>query len=371
MAEKNWELSVLSELADKGWELTNGSGIQADTTYEERVRATRVPDSILPNYKAFRHGRESRESLIIPGEVKEALRRLNPDATEDHVQKAYTTLTRRRSANIMAENKEALGYMSAGIPVEMKAPDGTLRTRNLQVISADPAQNTYLAAQQVTVFSSGRTYRLDVVLYCNGLPVGIIELKDQDKKLTEAYNQMNTYQREIPQAFIYNIVTIMGQADHARYGTIGTPLSHTAQWNYNAEGAETPNGTYHDDNGQHSTPLNRIIQAFGTPEILLDMMRHFTLFVGTGSEEGSKSYVKILAKAHQYYAVREALDRAVKTHTGRGQVGVVWHTQGSGKSYSMLFFARAAMREKALHNPTIVVVTDRTDLDSQLSTRPS
>lgn len=368
MAEKNWELSVLSELADKGWELTNGSGIQADTTYEERVRATRVPDSILPNYKAFRHGRESRESLIIPGEVKEALRRLNPDATEDHVQKAYTTLTRRRSANIMAENKEALGYMSAGIPVEMKAPDGTLRTRNLQVISADPAQNTYLAAQQVTVFSGGRSYRLDVVLYCNGLPVGIIELKDQDKKLTEAYNQMNTYQREIPQAFIYNIVTIMGQADHARYGTIGTPLSHTAQWNYNAEGAETPNGTYHDDNDQHSTPLNRIIQAFGTPEILLDMMRHFTLFVGTGSEEGSKSYVKILAKAHQYYAVREALDRAVKTHTGRGQVGVVWHTQGSGKSYSMLFFARAAMREKALHNPTIVVVTDRTDLDSQLYT---
>ena len=79
----------------------------------------------------------------------------------------------------------------------------------------------------------------------------------------------------------------------------------------------------------------------------------------------SSRFDKILAKAHQFYAVREALDRAVKTHTGRGQVGVVWHTQGSGKSYSMLFFARAAMREKALHNPTIVVVTDRTDLDSQ------
>lgn len=86
MAEKNWELSVLSELADKGWELTNGSGIKADTTYEQREKDTRKPDSILPNYKAFRHGRESRESLIIPGEVKEALRRLNPDATEDHVQ---------------------------------------------------------------------------------------------------------------------------------------------------------------------------------------------------------------------------------------------------------------------------------------------
>ena len=130
--------------------------------------------------------------------------------------------------------------MRAGIPVETKAPDGTLRTRNLQIISENTDQNTYLAAQQVTVIFNGRTYRLDVVMYCNGLPVGIIELKDQGKKLSEAYNQMVTYQSEIPQAFTYNIVTIMGQPDEARYGTIGTPLSHTAQWNYDADGAETP-----------------------------------------------------------------------------------------------------------------------------------
>ena len=368
MAEKDWELTVLSQLNDLGWELTNGTGIQPGTSYTKREHDTRKPDSILPTYRAFRHCRDSNESLLIPGEVKEALRRLNPDATEDHVQKAYATLTRRRSTNVMAENKEALGYMSTGIPVEVKAPDGTQRIRNLHVISADPTQNTYLAAQQVPVSSGERSYRLDIVMYCNGLPIGIIELKDQDKNLSEAYNQMATYQREIPQAFTYNVVTIMGQTHEARYGTIGTPFSHTAQWNYDSEGVETPNGTYEDECGQFSTPLNRIIQAFGTPEILLDMMRHFTLFVGTGTEEGSKSYVKILAKAHQYYAVREALDRAVKTHIGRGQVGVVWHTQGSGKSYSMLFFARAAMREKALYNPTIVVVTDRTDLDSQLYT---
>lgn len=366
MAEKDWELTVLSQLNDLGWELTNGTGIQPGTSYTKREHNTRKPDSILPTYRAFRHCRDSNESLLIPGEVKDALRRLNPAATEDQVQKAYTTLTRRSSGNTMAENKEALGYMSTGIPVEMKAPDGTQRTRNLHVISADPAQNTYLAAQQVPVSSGERSYRLDIVMYCNGLPIGIIELKDHDKNLSEAYNQMATYQREIPQAFTYNVVTIMGQTHEARYGTIGTPLSHTAQWNYDSEGVEAPNGTYEDECGQFSTPLSRIIQAFGTPEILLDMMRHFTLFVGTGTEEGSKSYVKILAKAHQYYAVREALDRAVKTHTGRGQVGVVWHTQGSGKSYSMLFFARAAMREKALYNPTIVVVTDRTDLDSQL-----
>lgn len=368
MAEKDWELTVLSQLNDLGWELTNGTGIQPGTSYTKREHNTRKPDSILPTYRAFRHCRDSNESLLIPGEVKDALRRLNPAATEDQVQKAYTTLTRRSSGNTMAENKEALGYMSTGIPVEMKAPDGTQRTRNLHVISADPAQNTYLAAQQVPVSSGERSYRLDIVMYCNGLPIGIIELKDHDKNLSEAYNQMATYQREIPQAFTYNVVTIMGQTHEARYGTIGTPLSHTAQWNYDSEGVEAPNGTYEDECGQFSTPLSRIIQAFGTPKILLDMMRHFTLFVGTGTEEGSKSYVKILAKAHQYYAVREALDRAVKTHTGRGQVGVVWHTQGSGKSYSMLFFARAAMREKALHNPTIVVVTDRTDLDSQLYT---
>ncbi|OFL53446.1 hypothetical protein HMPREF2765_06375 [Rothia sp. HMSC062H08] len=368
MAEKDWELTVLSQLNDLGWELTNGTGIQPGTSYTKREHDTRKPDSILPTYRAFRHCRDSNESLLIPGEVKDALRRLNPAATEDQVQRAYTTLTRPRSTNVMAENKEALGYMSTGIPVEMKAPDGTQRIRNLHVISADPTQNTYLAAQQVPVSSGERSYRLDIVMYCNGLPIGIIELKDQDKNLSEAYNQMATYQREIPQAFTYNVVTIMGQTHEARYGTIGTPFSHTAQWNYDSEGVETPNGTYEDECGQFSTPLNRIIQAFGTPEILLNMMRHFTLFVGTGSEEGSKSYVKILAKAHQYYAVREALDRAVKTHIGRGQVGVVWHTQGSGKSYSMLFFARAAMREKALLNPTIVVVTDRTDLDSQLYT---
>ena len=205
-------------------------------------------------------------------------------------------------------------------------------------------------------------------MYCNGLPIGIIELKDQGKKLSDAYNQMASYQREIPQAFTYNIVTIMGQPDEARYGTIGTPLSHTAQWNYDTEGEETPYGSFIDDRGHVSTQRSRIIQAFGTTDILLDMMRRFTLFVGTGTDQGSQSYVKVLAKAHQFYAVRGALARTVRTHTGRGQVGIVWHTQGSGKSYSMLFFARAAMREKALHNPTIVVVTDRTDLDSQLYT---
>lgn len=368
MAEKDWELTVLSQLNDLGWELTNGTGIQPGTSYTERERATRKPNSILPTYSAFRHGRESNESLLIPGEIKDALRRLNPDATEDQLQKAYTTLTRRRNGNLVQDNKDALDQMRAGIPVETKAPDGTLRTRNLQIISENTDQNTYLAAQQVTVIFNGRTYRLDVVMYCNGLPVGIIELKDQGKKLSEAYNQMVTYQSEIPQAFTYNIVTIMGQPDEARYGTIGTPLSHTAQWNYDADGAETPNGTYDDEHGHFSTQLSRIVQAFGTPDILLDMMRRFTLFVSTGTDNNNQPHAKILAKAHQFYAVREALDRAVKTHTGRGQVGVVWHTQGSGKSYSMLFFARAAMREKALHNPTIVVVTDRTDLDSQLYT---
>ena len=367
MAEKDWELTVLSQLNDLGWELTNGTGIQPGTSYTECERVTRKPDSILPIYSTFRHCRESNESLLIPGEIKDALCRLNPDATEDQLQKAYTTLTRHRSGNLVQNNKDVLDQLRAGIPVETKAPDGTLRTRNLQIISENTDQNTYLAAQQVTVIFNGRTYRLDVVMYCNGLPVGIIELKDQGKKLSEAYNQMVTYQREIPQAFTYNIVTIMGQPEEARYGTIGTPLSHTAQWNYDAEGAETPNGTYDDEHGRFSTQLSRIVQAFGTPDILLDMMRRFTLFVSAGTDN-NQPHAKILAKAHQFYAVREALDRAVNTHTGRGQVGVVWHTQGSGKSYSMLFFARAAMREKALHNPTIVVVTDRTDLDSQLYT---
>lgn len=368
MAEKDWELTVLSQLKDLGWELTNGTGIQPGTSYSERESTTRKPDSILPTYTAFRHCRESNETLIIPGEVKDALRRLNPDATEDQLKKAYTTLTRRRSDNLVQENKDVLDQLRAGISVETKASDGSLRTRNLQIISEDATQNTLLAAQQVSIVSNGRTYRLDIVMYCNGLPIGIIELKDQGKKFSDAYHQMATYQREIPQAFTYNIVTIMGQPDEARYGTIGTPLSHTAQWNYDTEGEETPYGSFIDDRGHVSTQLSRIIQAFGTPDILLDMMRRFTLFVGTGTDQGSQSYVKVLAKAHQFYAVRGALARTVRTHTGRGQVGIVWHTQGSGKSYSMLFFARAAMREKALHNPTIVVVTDRTDLDSQLYT---
>ena len=104
MAEKDWELTVLSQLNDLGWELTNGTGIPPGTSYTERERATRKPNSILPTYSAFRHGRESNESLLIPGEIKDALRRLNPDATEDQLQKAYTTLTRRRNGNLVQDN---------------------------------------------------------------------------------------------------------------------------------------------------------------------------------------------------------------------------------------------------------------------------
>ena len=366
MLEKDWEIRVLSDLYELGWKIADGTAIAPFTDPSERHPAQ---ESILP-FTVPEHARESYHSILIPGALKEAISDLNPWLPSEKVQEVFTKVTTAQSHDLISENMRAYRYMTEGVKIEMTAADGSQQTHTARIISRDADDNEWLAVQQVIIKEREREYRFDVVLYCNGLPVGIIELKNpgaSNSTIEDAYQQLNTYSTYFPQAFTFNILNIMSDGITSMYGTPFTPYQYLAPWNYTPGGTETP--ILEEVDGQTYTTLDRMLDSIGNPDILLDMLFKYTLFVQNEGKAGQSHLAKIIAKSHQYFAVEKALTNTINVPTGRGEkgrVGVVWHTQGSGKSYTMLFYARAIMAHKRMHNPTIVVVTDRTDLDDQL-----
>lgn len=240
--------------------------------------------------------------------------------------------------------------------------DGNEANPTIHLISSDPDQNDWLAVNQVTLVQGDYKRRFDVVLYCNGMPVSVIELKKAGSATADvasAHAQLKTYLREFPMAFRFCVFTLASDGIQAKYGTPFTPLNHFSPWNVDDDGVPVTPGYMED--GEAVTALETALHGLFNQERFLQLARNFTAF-----DEGADGLTKRIAKPHQYFAVTKAVGSTVQAVESNGKAGVVWHTQGSGKSMEMELYANLVARHPKLKNPTVVVITDRNELDGQL-----
>jgi type I restriction enzyme R subunit len=295
------------------------------------------------------------DEVLLLGRLQEAGKRLNPDHP-DLVEEAIKRLQRAESQSPLAENLRVHRLLVEGVPVEYRGEDGLLRTVNIRLIDFDsPASNDWLAVNQFTVVQE-KNRRPDVLVFVNGIPLGLLELKnpaDEHATLKSAWNQVQTYRVDIPGVFTPNVCTVISDGTSAAMGSFSGSFEHYAPW-------KTIDGR---DVVTDRPALEILIKGVFEPARFLDLLRNFVVF----SEE-SQGLVKRVAKYHQFWAVNAAVESTVTAASDAGdrRGGVVWHTQGSGKSIEMLLYAAKAMRDPRMGNPTLVFLTDRNDLDDQL-----
>lgn len=334
-AEAEFEELVLDELRSAGWAVQHGPGIDPESEHPERG--------------------DYREVVLAP-RLRAALTRLNPQLDADAIKDAVNAVVRPDSQVVMSENWRVYQLLTQGVPVETRDADGNPRTVRARLIEwADAAANDLVAVNQFTVESaSGAKRRPDVVLFVNGLPLVLIELKragNQGSSLKGAFNQVKTYVNDIPDLFAFVQFAVISDGVQARAGAFTAAWEHYAPWK-TVEGELAP---------AFVPEYQVLVKGMLQPERLLDLVSTFTVFLGDAG-----SLVRFGAKYHQFWAVNKAVFATVEAVEGDGRAGVVWHTQGSGKSYEMLWYAGKVMRHPAMENPTVVVLTDRNDLDDQL-----
>lgn len=301
-------------------------------------------------------GRDSRRGVILERELLEALRSLNPALPEAALRQALEVLTLERfSTTSIRANRELYELLKGGVTVTFEGAEGEQVTERVRVIDWEtPANNRFLAVQQLWVTSPDGLYlrRPDVVGFVNGLPLVLIELKAAHKNLEDGYtDNLRDYRDTLPQLFIPNAFIIVSNGLDARVGSMTAGWEHFVDWK-KVEREDEPK----------RPGLETMLKGMCQPQRLLDLVENFILY-----SEGDGQTLKILAKNHQYLGVNNALLALQEAKANRGKLGVFWHTQGSGKSFSMVFFAQKVLR-KIEGNWSFVVVTDRDELDSQIYT---
>ena len=281
----------------------------------------------------------------------DSLYRLNRGLPDDAIQDALFKLKNFENGELVQKNAVFMDYLQNGIPVRYFV-DGEERSSIVYLVDyKNPDNNSFIVANQWT-FIENSNKRPDVILFLNGLPVVLVELKSPSREETdasEAYRQLRNYMIEIPSMFIYNAICVMSDQLTSKAGTITSGEDRFMEW-------KTKDGDY--ENTQYAQ-FDTFFEGMFQKERLLDIIKNFICF----SNEGTNSF-KILAGYHQYFAVRKAIESTKHATVTDGKGGVFWHTQGSGKSLSMVFYAH--LLQQALDSPTIVVITDRNDLDEQL-----
>ena len=281
----------------------------------------------------------------------ESLYRINHGATNDAIQDALFKLKNFENGEFVQKNAIFMDYLQNGIPVRYFV-DGEERSSIVYLVDyKNPENNSFVVANQWT-FIENSNKRPDLILFLNGLPIVLMELKSPSREETdasEAYRQLRNYMQEIPSMFIYNAICVMSDQLISKAGTITSGEDRFMEW-------KTKDGNY--ENTQYAQ-FDTFFEGIFQKERLLDIIKNFICF----SNEGINSY-KILAGYHQYFAVKKAIESTKHATVTDGKGGVFWHTQGSGKSLSMVFYAH--LLQEALDSPTIVVLTDRNDLDDQL-----
>jgi len=295
----------------------------------------------------------------VRGRLLAAAVRLNPHFGYEEVEDGLRRLLRTGSPTLVRNNAAFHAMLVEGVPVERRLPDGGTRGDALRVVDWEhPDANDWLVANQVTVQEGQHTRRADVVVFLNGLPVAVFELKnpaDADADIWKAFAQLQTYKAEVPSLFLANGVLAISDGLQARLGTLTADRERFAVWR-TVDGGNLASPT--------ALQLETLVRGVFDKRRFLDLLRHFVVF----EDDGKGRVEKKVAGYHQFHAVQVAVERAVAAASAKGdrRCGVVWHTQGSGKSLTMVFFAGKLVAHPAMENPTLVVLTDRNDLDGQL-----
>ena len=359
--ESTVEDATLNWLAGLGWSVAHGPDIAPDALATERSDYGQV---------------------VLEQRLRDSLARFNPDLPAEALDDALRKPAHPEGPTLETRNRAFHRMLVDGITVEYRADDGAIRGAQARVVDFDdPTNNDWLAVNQFTVVENKHERRPDIVLFVNGLPLGVIELKnpaDEEATIWTAWQQLQTYKAELPTLFAMNATLIVSDGMEARIGTLTAGREWFKPWRtISGETLATP----------YLPQLQVMLEGVCAPSRFLTLVRDFIVF----EDDGIGSLVKKMAGYHQFHAVEVAVaetlraaelsqtaekleEKAVLQEPGRKhggapgdrRIGVIWHTQGSGKSLSMAFYAGRIIRERAMANPTIVVLTDRNDLDDQL-----
>jgi type I restriction enzyme, R subunit len=356
------ESAALAWLEALGYQVLHGPDIAVGETGAERSD---------PNYR----------DVILERRLREALIQLNPDLPFEAIEDAFRKLTRSEAPSLIERNRAVHRMLVDGVTVEYRRKDGSIAGAQARVLDYEtPDKNDWLAVNQFTVAEGHHTRRPDVVLFVNGLPLAVIELKnpaDEDATIWSAYQQLQTYQLQIPSLFNTNAALILSDGVQARIGTLGAGKEWFKPWRTIGGREDAPSTL---------TELQVVLEGVFEKRRFLYLVRHFIAF----EDEGHGKLIKKMAGYHQFHAVNVAVEETLRAarqesehraaealgqyksghqpggEPGDRRVGVVWHTQGSGKSLTMAFYAGRVILHPTMANPTIVVLTDRNDLDDQL-----
>ncbi len=321
-----------------GWQYTHGKTIIAEGENPWRSRSSEV---------------------VLRPILAEAVARLNPELPESAVENVVNLVCRADVGNLIERNKTAYQWLRNGVPVSYRV-NGEEKHHNAFLIDFfEPSNNHFDVVNQFTIKGNKGNRRPDVIGFVNGLPLLVFELKNplaQNVTIIDAFDQLQTYKDELPELFVFNQGLIISDGSTARLGSLSADFDRFAPWRVVDE-------KNHSQRIEFETEMVALINGLFSPTTLLNYVQNFVVFEQTG-----KGLIKKIAAYHQFYGVNEAVDCTLvaASETGNRKIGVMWHTQGSGKSLSMLFYTGKVLSLPELKNPTIVVVTDRNDLDGQL-----
>lgn len=310
-----------------------------------------APDGATPE-------RTSYADVILVGRLKAALERLNPNLPDSAREDVLRIVLQTETPSLVEENRRLHKLITEGVAVSYLDTTGAMRSDIAQLIDFSPTDtNDWLAVNQFTVIEGTQNRRPDIVIFINGLPLAVVELKNpgtESATLNGAFNQLQTYKGQIPGLFRTNAMLVTSDGISARVGSLTADLERFMPWRTTDGRDVAPKGW---------PELQTVIEGVFEKRRFLSLLRDFTVFGETGS-----GLAKILAGYHQFHAVARAVESTVAASKpdGNRKVGVIWHTQGSGKSFLMAFYAGQIVKHPAMQNPTIVVITDRNDLDDQL-----
>jgi type I restriction enzyme R subunit len=295
--------------------------------------------------------------VVLATRLREAIDKLNPTIAQDAKEDALKKVLRTESPNALINNETFHKYLTEGVDVEVRTADGIRGEKVYIVDFANSENNEFLAINQFTIIEGSQNKRPDIILFINGLPLVVIELKNavvEKADVEAAFNQIQTYQNTIPSLFTYNAFNIISDGWSAAYGTISSSLKYYKPWK-SIDGKNIENSL--------DLQMEFLLKGLCNKVVLLDTIKNYIVFEKTETKTTKK-----IAQYHQYYAVKKAIETTIQATKKEGdkKAGVVWHTQGSGKSLSMVFYTGKIVTHPAMQNPTIVVLTDRNDLDDQL-----
>lgn len=333
ISEDHIEQIVIQEFIDLGYSYVNGADISPDGVAQEREF----------------------DEVVLKQRLQTAIAKLNPNIPYEAQEEAIKKVLRTDSPNLFQNNYQVHKYLTDGVDVEYRKGDRIAGDKVWLIDYENPTNNEFLVVNQFTIIENNVNKRPDIILFVNGLPLVVIELKnavDENATIHSAFNQLQTYKSTIPSLFLYNALLIISDGWEAMYGSLTSPKQFFVPW-------KSIDGEFVAD--ENMPQMEVMAKGMLNKNVLTDLIRHYILF-----HQNKEQITKIVPRYHQYFAVNKAVEttKVATAVNGDQRAGVIWHTQGSGKSLTMVFYAGKLVL--ALNNPTLVVLTDRNDLDDQL-----